>query len=916
MPEQIFLIDAHAHIFQAFYAIKGLTGPDGSPVNAVYGFARLLRKIERDYEADYMAVAFDPKGEVFRHDIYEEYKATRKPTPEALNEQIPVIKEMLRAWGIPILLEENYEADDVLCSAARKAAEMDLEAVIVTTDKDVEQCIDRNISVLHLHKSKEEFLDVEGLREKRGIEPWQVVEMMALAGDNSDNIPGVYRIGVKTASDLIREFGSVEELYENLEEVSGDARRKRLAESRDQVELSRRLVTINDELSVDLDLEQCQIEDPSNPELVEFYRALGFESLIDEEDPTPAAMRAKTVENQGNLFDTGTLQKVRRLDKEEADYTAVRTIEGVRELSKTLRENAPFSVDLETTSLDPRQAKLVGIAVSWQEGQGVYVACAAPEDEEVCPPEKALEILAPVLEDPEVGKIGQNLKYDMLVLMAHGVGLRGIVCDTLIASYLLDPSERTHGLDDLAKRHLNYENIPITELIGKGKSQITMDRVAVRKVVPYACEDADIAFRLAGILSERLEDCELLPVFKNMELPLIPVLAGMEWQGINIDQDHLRKVSREFEDELKKLEQKIHSEAGAQFNVNSPQQLSTVLFEKMGLPTPRGKKTTTGYSTAHDVLEDLAGEHPIAEYMLRYRKLSKLKSTYADALLEIVDESTGRLHTSFNQTGTATGRLSSSEPNLQNIPVRTATGRQIRKAFIPSKAHMLLLSADYSQVELRILAHCSGDETLQRAFNEDRDIHRFVAAQINEVPEEEVTPEMRQRAKAVNFGIIYGQTPYGLSAQIDVSVEQAQRFIDSYFDRYPRVREFIGRTVETARREEFVRTLSGRRRRITGIRGSGTVRSAAERIAVNSVIQGTAADLIKLAMIAISNELAQVSDQSNMLLQIHDELVFEVPEEEVDRVQDFVVDKMTNAMELSVPIQVDVATGKNWEQAK
>jgi DNA polymerase-1 len=779
MPEQLFLIDAHAHIFQAFYAIKGLTGPDGAPVNAVYGFARLLRKIERDYGADYMAVAFDPEGEVFRHEIYEEYKATRKPMPDALSQQIPVIKEMLRAWGIPILLKENYEADDVICSAARRAARKGVEAVMVTTDKDVEQCIDENISVLHLHKSKEELLDEEGLQKKKGLEPSQVVEMMALAGDNSDNIPGVYRIGVKTASKLIREFGSVEELYENLDKVSGDARRERLAESREQVELSRELVTIEDELPVDLDLEQCRVREESNPELVEFYRALGFESLIEEDDPTPASTRARTVESQGNLFGDDTSAETRRLDVEAADYSAVRTAEELQQLRETLREEAPFSVDLETTSLDPRKARIVGIAVSWEPGQGVYVATAGPEGEQVCPPERALEILSPLLEDPDVGKIGQNLKYDMLVLKAHGVGLRGIHCDTMIASYLLDPSERTHNLDDLAKRHLNYKNIPISEIIGKGKNETTMDRIAVERVVPYACEDADIAFRLCELLMERVEDCELLAVLNEMELPLIPVLVEMEWQGINIDQDHLRQVSRELQDELQKLEQRIHDEAGTEFNVNSPQQLSTVLFEDMGLPVPRGKKTTTGYSTARDVLKGLAGEHPIAEHMLRYRELSKLKSTYADALLEIVDESTGRLHTSFNQTGTATGRLSSSEPNLQNIPVRTAMGRRIRKAFVPSRPEMLLLSADYSQVELRVLAHCSGDETLQGAFKEGRDIHRFVAAQINEVPEEEVTPEMRQRAKAVNCGIIYGLTPFGLSSQIDISVQEAQKVMDS-----------------------------------------------------------------------------------------------------------------------------------------
>lgn len=916
MPEQFFLIDAHAHIYQAFYAIKGLTGPDGAPVNAVYGFARLLRKIMRDYDPDYLAVAFDPEGEVFRHEIYDEYKATRKPMPEALQQQIPVIKEMLKAWTIPVLMRDNYEADDVLCAAAQDAAEEGIEAVIVTTDKDVEQVINDKISVLHLHKNREELLDEEGLEEKKGIEPWQMVEMMALAGDNSDNIPGVYRVGPKTAAKLIQQFGSVDKLYENLDQVSGDALRERLSENRDKVELSRELVTINTDFGLDVDFEQCEVQNGNTPELVKFFRALGFESLIEDDDPTPASAQARTTMNQGQLFEPGTGPTTKEYDRNEAAYSTLRSLEDVRALADTLREKAPFAIDLETTSLDPHHADIVGIAFSWQPGQGVYVATGGPDGEEVCPVEKTLELLGPIIEDPDVGKIGQNLKYDMLVLKGYGVELEGIVNDTMIASYLLNPSERTHGLDDLAQRHLNYKNISITEILGKGKNQKTMDQVPVQRVSPYACEDTDIALQLSRVLKKQLEENELLDVFREMELPLIPVLARMEWHGIKIDQDHLRRVSREFDDELKKLEQKIYSEAGTEFNVNSPQQLSDVLFDHLGLPTPRGKKTTTGYSTARDVLEKLAGDHPIARYMLKYRKLSKLKSTYADALLEIVDSSTSRLHTSFNQTGTATGRLSSKDPNLQNIPVRTAMGRRIRKAFVPSEGGMLILGADYSQVELRVLAHCSGDETLRGAFQDGRDIHRFVAAQINDVPEEEVTSEMRDRAKAVNFGIVYGQTPYGLSGQLGISVPEARTFIERYFERYPRVREFIGQTVDRARKNGFVRTLSGRRRRITGIRGSGTVRSAAERVAVNSVIQGTAADMIKMAMITIDRELPGVSQRSALLVQIHDELLFEVPESDLEPVREFVVNEMKSAMDLSVPIEVDVASGTNWEEAK
>ncbi len=918
MPEQLFLIDAHSHIYQAFYAIKGLTAPDGSPANAVYGFARLLKKIKREYEPDYMAVVFDPKGEVFRHDIYDEYKATRKPMPDALQEQIPVIKEMLEAWSIPILVEDNYEADDVLAVAANQAADQGVESVLVTTDKDVEQCIDEHTSVLHLHKNKEELLDAEALKEKKDLEPWQIVEMMALAGDNSDNIPGIYRIGPKTATKLIKQFGSVDDLYDNLEEVSGDARRKRLAENRDQVELSRRLVTIKEDIPLDFDLDKCRLEDGNNPELIQMFKALGFRSLID--DPASADDAAPSPGSgggtQGNLFDSSAPSPESQYNPAKTDYAIVDDLDEIEALPSTLRDNSPFSIDLETTSLEVREADIVGIALSWKPRQAIYIPTLGPDEGSVCPVDDVLRILAPVLEEEAVGKVGQNLKYDMLVLKNHSIQMRGIACDTLIASYLLNPGKRQHGLDTLAQRHLNYSNIPISDIIGEGKSQTSMDRISVRKVAPYACEDADVAFRLSEILMDMLSENNLESIFEEMEIPLIHILAEMEWQGIKIDQEHLRQVSQEFAEELEDLENNIFSEAGREFNVNSPQQLSTVLFDEMELPPPRGKKKATGYSTARDVLEKLAPDHPIAEHMLRWRELSKLKSTYADALLELVNDQTGRLHTSFNQTGTATGRLSSSDPNLQNIPVRTTLGRKIRQAFVPGEPDMVLMSADYSQVELRVLAHCSGDETLKGASKSGLDIHTFVAAQVNEVDEDEVTPEMRQRAKAVNFGIVYGQTPYGLSNQLDIPVDEAEDFIETYFDRYPRVREFIGDTVNTAREEGYVRTLAGRRRRITGIRGSGTVRSAAERVAVNSVIQGSAADMIKLAMIPINRELPAVSERSAMLLQIHDELLLEVPQSEVAEVEEFVVDRMTNAMDLSVPIEVDVATGANWDEAK
>jgi DNA polymerase-1 len=598
------------------------------------------------------------------------------------------------------------------------------------------------------------------------------------------------------------------------------------------------------------------------------------------------------------------------------DYGAVTDLDGLRALAATLAEQHTIAVDLETTSLEPRNARIVGFAFSWAADQGRYVATAGPEGTEVCPLQEAIELLRPVLEADRPAKCGQNLKYDMAVLENVGIELGGVVCDSMVASYLLRPADRSHGLDALARRHLGYETVKISELIGKGADQTTMDRVPVSKAAPYACEDADVAFQLATMLTDRLHEDDLWELFETLEMPLVPVLADMEWRGVRVDMAQLRGLSTEFAEELGGLERDIHRQAGHEFNINSPQQLSKVLFEELKLPAPRGGRRTTGYSTASDVLESLREEHAIARLVLRYRELTKLKSTYADALLGMVNEQTGRIHTSFNQTVTATGRLSSSDPNLQNIPVRTELGRRIRQAFVAGEEDMSLLSADYSQVELRVLAHCSGDPALRNAFAEDRDIHRFVAAQVNGVAEDDVTPEMRQKAKAVNFGIVYGLSPYGLSRQIGVPLREAEEFISGYFGRYPKVKEFIGRTIDEARRDGYVKTLAGRRRRIEGLNAAGAARGAAERIAVNTVIQGSAADLTKLAMIEIHRGLPGVDRRAAMLMQIHDELVFEAPDEAVDDVARFVSERMVGALELEVPLKVDVGTGKNWADVK
>ncbi len=914
MSEKLVVIDAFSHLYQFFFAIKGLTGPDGEPVNAVYGFARMLRKLMDEYRPDYMAVAFDAPGELERRKTYPEYKAGRTPMPDSLVRQIPLVHELLDVHGIPRIQEEGQEADDLLGSIARMASEQGVDTIIVTTDKDAEQLIDEHVSVLHVHKDREIMLDPEALKETKGLEPWQVVEMMALAGDSTDNIPGVPGIGPKTAQKLIAQFGSVENLYTHLDEVSSDKMRQKLVDHRENVELSEKLVRLNTTAPVHTNLDECRTGTGDPEEIKRFYKALGFASLLPRDNPKHGATARQTTMFGSEPEAPSELQGIADLD---TDYKAITDMHSLHRLVETLRGLEAVSVDLETTSLQPRDAEIVGVALSWEPHQGVYVATAAPDGEPHCPVDEAMEALRPVLEAAVPGKMGQNLKYDIAVLKNYGIELGGIICDSMVASYLLTPATRGHGLDALSARYLGYKPVPIERLIGEKRGkQKRMDEVPVGKVAPYACEDADLALLLCRRLRPDLRERHLEELFERMELPLVPVLADMEWTGVKVDVQELAALSADFAEELTQLERDIHSEAGAEFNINSPKQLSEVLFEKLELPAPRGARRTTGYSTAVDVLEGLRDEHAIVEHVLRHRELTKLKSTYADALAEAVNPRTGRVHASFNQTVTATGRLSSSDPNLQNIPVRTALGRRIRSAFVPIEDDMSILGADYSQVELRIMAHCSGDETLRRAFEEDRDIHRFVAAQVYDVPEEDVSDDMRQHAKAVNFGIIYGLSAYGLSKQIGITVPEAEEFIAGYFRRYPRVKRFIGETVSRARQQGYVETLAGRRRVIEGIRSTGASRSAAERIAVNTVVQGTAADLIKLAMIEIHRGLPSVSKRARMLMQIHDELVFEAPDEELDDVRRFVIEKMTGALNLEVKLRVETSTGKNWAEAK
>jgi DNA polymerase-1 len=886
MAEKFFLIDGHAHLYRAFFAVRGLTTPGGQPSNAVFGFTSMLRKIMREYKPDYLAVAFDMPGPTFRHEKFEAYKATREKPPDEFLAQIPMAREVLEAYGIPVFGLKGYEADDLLGTLARQATEAGIDTVLVTGDKDAQQLLGPSVTILD--GAKDRTITEKDLREE-GIAPEQVIEMMALSGDASDNVPGVPKVGPKTARELIKEYGTLENVLAHADEIKAPKLRENLKAHAAEARLSRELVTIDRHAPVEADFEACRVKEPDPERLTPLFRRLGFQQFLSELELKPT--------------------------RESADYQLVDDGPAFAAFLKELEARKRFSLDLETTGTDAMSVRIVGLSFSWAPKTAWYLPLRGPLMERTLPEKKTLDALRPVLADPAVAKVGQNIKYDALVLRRHGIEVNGIAFDTMVAAYVLDAERRRYGLDDLALSFLDYRMIPISDLIGKGKKQITMDKVPVETVREYACADADITWRLSEALERELREQEMESLFRDVEMPLVGVLADMEFQGIALDAKVLEAMSSTLTEQMAALEKEIHSEAGEAFNLGSPKQLAHVLFDKLGLP--KGRRTKTGASTDSEVLADLAVAHRLPGLVLEFRQLSKLKSTYLDALPRMVNPETGRIHTSFNQTATATGRLSSSDPNLQNIPIRTELGERIRKAFVASRPENILLTADYSQIELRILAHISGDPALRRAFAEDADIHRFVAAQIHGVKQEEVTSTMRRAAKAVNFGIVYGLTPYGLSRDLRVPVAEADQFIKGYFERYPGVKAFIDRTIEAARRDGQVATLLGRRRALPAINDSNrAVRSFAERAAVNTVIQGTAADMIKVAMIRIHRRLADEKFQARMLLQIHDELLLELPRAEQEAVTALVTEEMSAALKLDVPIKVNVAVGRNWMESK
>lgn len=884
--KKLYIIDGHAQIYRAFYSLEGLRSPDGRPTNAIFQFTRMLIHLIREQKPDYLAAVFDAPGKTFRHEQYPEYKANRKPAPPELKEQIPTIQKIVAEYNIPIFVEEGYEADDLIGTIAKIAAGDDLMVVIVSGDKDLAQLLTPQVCMFDPKKNK--LTTIEEFTSENGFGPEKLTDLMGLWGDTADNIPGVDGIGQKIGRELIVKYGSLEDLLERAGEIKGK-RGETLLKSKEVALLSKELATINIDSPVEFDLDACEMTEPNVGALKEIFVEFGLRNLLKElEHDTPA----KQVEKDYQIIDT------------PAKFDS---------FIKALKDEKHIAVDTETTSENPMLAELVGISFSWGKDSAFYLPFKGPEGEKVLEKQE-LVWLKEFLESEEITKVGQNIKYDSIVLKRAGIDLRGVCFDTMIASALTCAHLRGHGLDTLASRHLGIEKIPTKDIIGTGQKQITMDQAPVSKVGEYACEDADVTFQLEGVLQKRMgkEEDDLL---REIELPLAAVLEKMQMNGILLDTNKLQIQSDELEKLLNTLTQQIYELAGYEFNIASPKQLQTVLFEEMGLPVI--KKTKSGASTDEGVLTELAAQgHELPKRVLDFRQYSKLKNTYIDALPKLVNPHTGRIHTTFSQTTTATGRLSSSNPNLQNIPVRSEKGRAIRAAFIPESGWSML-AADYSQVELRMLAHFSGDPVLQKAFNEGRDIHTVAAANVHGILEEEVTPEQRYAAKAVNFGIIYGQTAHGLSQTTEMSRPEAQLFIDSYFEQFPLVKDFIYETIEKAHENGGVRTMLGRWREIPELKASKKVlRERGEREAVNTLVQGSAAELVKVAMLKIDKEMLEHTPQSRMLLQIHDELVFESPEGEIDKLRDIVREQMEGAFKLNVPLKVDMGEGKNWLEVK
>jgi DNA polymerase-1 len=879
-------------VYRAFFAIRQqLSTSSGLPTKAVFGFKNMLQKLLRDEKPQYLGVAFDERGPTFRHDMDPTYKAHRPPMPEDLVAQVPYIHRLVEAFDIPKLSLVGYEADDILGTLARRFEAEGYAVVLVSGDKDLCQLVTNHITILDT--MKDQRIGVAEVRERFGVGPEGVIDVLGLMGDSSDNIPGVPGVGEKTAKELMAEFGSIETLLARLDEVKRPKLRENLRQHSDIARQSRLLATIDLQTPISVTLPELAVGAPRLEALRALYEELEFRTDLQTLSRAP---------------DTSVPQV-------EKHYRSITSLAELEIEIAALRQAGSFAVDTETTSQDPMRAELVGISLAHHPHEAVYIPVrhsylGVPSQLDAS---LVLERLRPLLEDPAIPKYGQNIKYDYIVLQRQGVTMRGLAFDTMVAGYLINPSRRMNNLDALAREYLNYTPISYEDVAGKGARQVTFDQVDIERATTYSAEDSDVALLLTQALRPRLAEYQLEPLFHDVEMPLVEVLAALEMRGVMVDATYLRQMSQHLQVQMEGLLKQIYTHAGEEFNVNSPPQLQHILFDVFKLPT--GKKTKTGYSTDVSVLENLALEHDLPRLILDYRQLAKMKSTYVDALPQLMHPQTGRIHTSFNQTITETGRLSSSNPNLQNIPIRSELGREIRRAFVAAPGHVLV-SADYSQIELRLLAHMSGDPVLIEAFRAGQDIHMRTAVEVFGVDESIVDSDMRRMAKTVNFGILYGLSPFGLAQRLHISNEAARTYIDGYLARYPGVKECLDGILAAARQQGYVTTLLQRRRYLPDITNANrTIREAAERTAINMPFQGSAADLIKLAMVQLHRQIVTEHLPCHMLLQIHDELLFEIPENAVEEMVPRITETMENVWHLEVPLTVEVGQGLTWAEA-
>ena len=921
--QKLFLLDAYALIYRAYYALikNPRINSKGFNTSAILGFVNTLEEVLKKEDPTHIGIAFDPAGPTFRHEAYEQYKAQREETPEVIRLSVPIIKDIIRAYNIPILEVPGYEADDVIGTLATQAGQKQIPTYMMTPDKDYGQLVSDCVFMYRPKYGDKEFeiMGVEEVKAKFSIvSPLQVIDMLGLMGDSSDNIPGCPGVGEKTAQKLIAEFGSIENLLEHTDQLKG-ALRAKVENNREQITFSKFLATIKTDVPIKLDLDALKLETPNEAELRRIFEELEFRTLLERVFKTEKKPEPKGAAVQGDLFgfftDSPTNESensnLTRLEDLNYDYQLLDNKEKITEFIQNILTKEIFSLDTETTGTDPITAELVGMSFSYAENQAVYIPVSKNREEA----QKIVNLLKPVFENEQAVKVGQNIKYDMLVLSNYGVQVKGKLFDTMIAHYVLQPELR-HNMDYLAEIYLKYQTIHIDELIGpKGKSQKNMRDLSPTEVYKYACEDADVTLKLKTILEKEMQENGVTELFEDIEMPLVPVLAYMERNGVRIDTEALKESSRHFTARMQQIEAEVHQLAGVEFNIASPKQVGEVLFDRLKI-IEKPKKTKTGqYITSEEVLESLRGKHEIVGKILEHRGLKKLLGTYIDALPQLINPATGHIHTSFNQTVTATGRLSSSNPNLQNIPIRNEDGKEIRKAFITDDG-CEFFSADYSQIELRIMAHLSGDPHMIEAFQKEQDIHAATAAKIYKEELSEVTREQRSKAKTANFGIIYGISVFGLAERLNVDRKEAKELIDGYFSNYPDVKRYMDESIQVAREKGYIETIFNRKRYLPDINSrNAVVRGYAERNAINAPIQGSAADIIKVAMVRIYRRFMEEGIRSKMILQVHDELNFSVLPEEKEKVQQIVISEMEGAYKMKVPLKADCGWGQNWLEA-